>query len=279
MNYILEIRIEFIIKIMRKNYRILSLITLYVGIVFTYLILIFLQVENVPVYIFLTIGSVAVLSTGTIYTVVQSSSTHIVKMKGKKPFPKQKSVKKKTSALLEDYFDAMPLIDNYANAIESFEEIESMDDYIFTIFSKEQIAKIDLLGLSKMDKIFFIREMLYFDDSERKQLIEDMLETKSLTEEQVIYNPPLHTIGMDEKIRVYVRSLVESGEKTKILIIDPSELVSIIKEKVGILFDYNLEDFLLSSGGILLKETLLIEDYAIDDDNEIALIPSRKKKK
>jgi hypothetical protein len=174
---------------MRKNYRVLSLITLYVGIAFIYLILIFLQVENVPVYLFLTIGSVAVLSTSTIYTVIQSKSTPIVKMKGYKSFPKQKPVKKKTNALLEDYFDAMPLIDKYANAVESFEEIESMDDYIFTIFNKEEIAKIDLLGLSKMDRIFFIREMLYFNADERKQLIEDILESKSLTEEPVIFHP------------------------------------------------------------------------------------------
>jgi hypothetical protein len=265
---------------MRKNYRVLSLIALYVGIAFIYLILIFLQVENVPVYLFLTIGSVAVLSTSTIYTVVQSkSTTPIVKMKGKKPFPKQKPLKKKSSTLLEDYFDAMPLIDKYANAMESFEEIESMDDYIFTIFSKEEIAKIDLLGLSKMDKIFFIREMLYFNADERKQLIDDILKNKDITDEQIKYNPPLNTIGMDDKIRVYIRSLVEPGEKTKILIIETFELVSVIKEKVGILFDYNLEDFLLSSGGILLDETLLIEDYFVDDDDEIALIPSRKKEK
>ncbi|GAI64280.1 unnamed protein product [marine sediment metagenome] len=263
---------------MRKNFRVLSLITLYVGIAFVYLILIFLQVENVPVYLFLTIGSVAVLSTSTIYTVVQSkSTTPIVKMKDNKSFPKQKSVKKKTSALLEDYFDAMPLIDKYANAMESFEEIESMDDYIFTIFSKEEIAKIDLLGLSKMDKIFFIREMLYFDDSERKQLIEDILKNKDITDEQIKYNPPLNIIGMDDKIRVYIRSLVEPGERTKIIIIETSELIDIIKEQVGILFDYSSEDFLLSTGGIILDETKQIKDYFIDDDDEIALIPSRKK--
>ncbi len=262
---------------MRKNYRILSLITLYVGIAFIYLVLILLRVENVPVYLFLSIGSVAVLSTSTIYTVVQSKNTPIVKMKYKKSFPKQKSVKKKTSALLEDYFDAMPLIDKYANAMESFEEIESMDDYIFSFFNQEDLNKIDLLGFSKMDKIFFIREMLYFDTGERKQLIEDILKNKELTDEQIEYNPPLTTIGMDEKIRVYVRSLVEPGEKTKIIIIDTSELISIIKEQVGILFDYGLEDFLLSTGGILLDETMQIKDYFIDDDDEIALIPSRKK--
>ncbi|MFX0012549.1 MAG: hypothetical protein ACFE9R_19710, partial [Candidatus Hermodarchaeota archaeon] len=85
------------------------------------------------------------------------------------------------------------------------------------------------------------------------------------------------SIGMDDKIRVYIRSLVEPGEKTKIIVIETSELVSILKEQVGILFDYGLEGFLLSTGGILLDELKQIRDYSIDDDDEIALIPSRKK--
>jgi hypothetical protein len=128
-----------------------------------------------------------------------------------------------------------------------------------------------------MDKIFFIREMLYFDASERKQLIEDILKNKDVTDEQIKYNPPLSTIGMDDKVRVYIRSLVEPGEKTKIIIIETSELISVIKEQVGILFNYGLQAFLLSTGGILLDETKQIKDYLIDDDDEIALIPSRKK--
>ena len=82
---------------------------------------------------------------------------------------------------------------------------------------------------------------------------------------------------MDDKIRVYVRSLVEPGERTKIIIIETSELISIIKEQVGILFDYGLDGFHLSSGGILLSAEKQIKDYSIDDDDEIALIPSRKK--
>ncbi|MGB5913001.1 MAG: hypothetical protein WBH31_17555, partial [Promethearchaeia archaeon] len=55
-------------------------------------------------------------------------------------------------------------------------------------------------------------------------------------------------------------------------------LIFSVKERIGTLFDYNLEDFLLSSGGILLHENSQIKDYAIDDDDEIALIPSRKEK-
>jgi hypothetical protein len=222
---------------------------------------------------------VAVLSTGTVYTVIQSSpSPHSIKkkdLKNKKYIPPKKSINK-SSELLEDYFEAMPLVDKYANALESYEEIESIDDYIFSVISQEDLAKLDLLNLSKMDKIFFLREMLYFESNERKNLINNMLKFKRFTDEKIVYDLHLNTINIDDKIRLYIRSLVEPGEKTKILIIDTSDFISVIKEKIGILFDYPLEDFLLSSGGILLEENSKIREYNIDDDDEIALIPSRK---
>jgi len=262
---------------MKKSYRVLSIITLYVVFAIFYLIFFLFQIESLPLFLFLTIGSVAVLSTSTIYTVVKSKSSPAKRINKDKYYQKPKSVKRISSDLIEDYFEAMPLVDQYADTDESFENIESIDDYIFTFFNQEELDKIDLLGFSKMDKIFFIREMLYFDASERKQLIKDILKNKDVTDEQIKYNPPLSTIGMDEKVRVYIRSLVEPGEKTKIIIIETSELISVIKEQVGILFNYGLQAFLLSTGGILLDETKQIKDYLIDDDDEIALIPSRKK--
>ncbi len=262
---------------MKKKYRVLNIITLYVVFALIYLIFFLLQIESLPLFLFLAIGSVAVLSTGTIYTVVKSKSSPAKRIKKDKYYQKPKTVKRISSDLIEDYFEAMPLIDQYADTDESFENVATIDDYIFTFFTQEVLDKIDLLGFSKMDKIFFIREMLYFDASERKQLIEDILKNKDITDEQIKYNPPLNTIGMDDKIRVYIRSLVEPGEKTKIIIIETSELINVIKEQVGILFDYGLEDFLLSTGGIILDETKQIRDYSIDDDDEIALIPSRKK--
>ena len=262
---------------MKKKYRVLNIITLYVVFVLIYLIFFLLQIESLPLFLFLTIGSVAVLSTGTIYTVVKSKSIPAKTIKKDKYYQKPRTVKRISSDLIEDYFEAMPLIDQYADTDESFENIATIDDYIFTFFNQEVLDKIDLLGFSKMDKIFFIREMLYFDAGERKQLIEDILKNKDITDEQIKYNPPLNTIEMDDKIRLYIRSLVEPGEKTKIIIIETSELIDIIKEQVGILFDYGSEDFLLSTGGIILDETKQIKDYFIDDDDEIALIPSRKK--
>ncbi|MBY9020676.1 MAG: hypothetical protein KGD67_06445 [Candidatus Lokiarchaeota archaeon] len=262
---------------MKKKYRVLSVIILYVVFVLINLTFFMLQIESLPLFLFLTIGSVAVLSSSTYYTVVKSKSGPAKKIKKAKYYQKPKPLKRISSDLIEDYFEAMPLIDQYADTDLSFENVESIDDYIFTLFNQEELDKIDMLGFSKMDKIFFIREMLYFDTSERKQLIEDILKNKDLADEQINYNPPLNTFGLDDKLRVYIRSLVESGEKTKILIIESSELISLIKEQVGILFDYGLEDFLLSTGGIILDETKQIKDYLIDEDDEIALIPSRKK--
>ncbi len=264
---------------MKKKYRVLNIITLYVVFALIYLTFFLLQLDSLPLFLFLTIGSVAVLSTGTIYTVVQYKSSPAKRIKKDKYYQKPKSIKRTSSELIEDYLEAMPLIDQYADTTETFENIDSIDDYIFTFFTQEVLDKIDLLGFSKMDKIFFIREMLYFDADERKQLIDDILKNKDLIDEQITYNPPLTTIGMDDKVRVYVRSLVEPGERTKIIIIETSELIDIIKEQVGILFDYSLEDFHLSSGGILLSTEKQIKDYFIDDDDEIALIPSRKKDK
>ena len=151
-----------------------------------------------------------------------------------------------------------------------------IDKYIFSVFSQEELDKINLLDLSKMDKILFIREMLYFDENERKMLIENMLKSRDNTDEVVSYTQPMKIIEMEDQIRVYVRSLLEPGEKTKIIILNTTEIIKPIKERIGRIFDYNLEDFLLSSGGILLNENTQIKDYKIDDDDEIALIPLKK---
>ncbi|MFX1498329.1 MAG: ubiquitin-like protein [Promethearchaeota archaeon] len=264
---------------MIKRFRIIGIITLYTMFILVYLILFLLKIESFPFYLIFTISSVAVVSTGTFYIIKKSKYVPNKRITKPKFMPKQKSLRKKTSEFIEDYFDAMPLIDNYANSHESYNEIPSMDDYLFSVFNLEELEKIDLLNLSKMDKIFFLRELLYFSPQERKQLIEDMLKNKDNPDQLIIFTPPKINIGMQDRIRVYVRSLIESGEKTKIIIIETSELVNEIKEKLGVLFNYDLSNFVLSSGGLILQENLKMVEYNLDDDDEIVLIPSRKEKK
>jgi hypothetical protein len=261
---------------MRKNYRIFSVIVLYAVFGLLYIFFFIYGIENTPLFLVLTIGSVGVLSTSTIYTVIQSKSSHAKIIKEKKFPVKSKSIQSEDIDIVEEYIDAMPSIEDYVESDETYKDLPILDKYIFSSFSKEELIKIDLLELPKMDKILFIREMCYFSPTERKQLIGNMLKSRNETEEKIDYTPPMNPIEILDQIRVYVRSLVEPGEKTKIIIVDTSELIRIIKERVATLFDYELEDFLLSSGGILLDENSLINDYDIDDDDEIALIPSRK---
>ena len=198
-------------------------------------------------------------------------------MKKKKIPIKPKSIEKDSANVIEDYFNAMPFIEKYVESEESYEETPAINKFIFSVFSQEELEKINQLDLSKLEKIQFIREMVYFDKKERKILIENMLNNRYKTEKEIIYTPPMNTIEMKDQIRVYIRSLVEPGEKTKIIIIDTADTIFTVKQRIGLLFNYELEDFLLSSGGILLNPKSQIEDYDIDDDDEIALIPSRKK--
>ena len=264
---------------MRKNYRILSVFALYIVCILFYVFFFLYHIENTSLFLVLTIGSVAVLSTSTIYSVLQSKSSSPFKtIKDKKYIAKPKSIQKNNFTIIEDYIDALPSIEAYVESNESYKDMPIIDKYIFSILSQEELNKINLLGLSKMDKILFIREMIYFDPNERKELIENMLENRDNINGAITYTPPKSSIEIEDQIRVYIRSLLEPGEKTKIIIIDTDESARAVKEKIALLFDYEQHDFLLSSGGILLDENSQIKDYSIDDDDEIALIPSRKEK-
>ena len=262
---------------MKKKNKLLSLITLYFIVICIYIGFFLFRIENSPLLLILTVGSVTVLSTSTIYTVIQSKISPQDKMREKKIIPKSKPIYQNGPSIIEDYYNAMPLIEKYVESEGSYEDTPVINKFIFSIFSQEELDKINQLDLSKMEKIEFIREMLYFKADERSILINHMLNNRDITDEDIVYIPPMNTIEIKDQVRVYVRSLVEPGEKTKIIIVDTTELINKVKERVGVLFNYDLDNFLLSSGGILLSEEKQIQEYDIDDDDEIALIPSRKK--
>ncbi len=263
---------------MRKKYRVFIVLALYTIVILIFTLFFLLGIDNLPLFLVLSFGSVTVLSTSTVYTIIQSNDYNERRVK-KKQFIKPKSIKQKAIDIIEDYFDAMPAIEEYVESYDSYEAIPIINKYIFTVFSQEELDKINLLDLSKMDKILFIREMLYFNQEERSVLIETMLKNRDNTDLEGVYSPPVEFIDASDQIRVYIRSLVEAGEKTKIIIINTADVVTTVKKRVGVLFDYDLENFLLSSGGIILRETAQIKDYDIIDDDEIALIPSRHKER
>ena len=264
---------------MKKNSRIYWTLALYLIFTVLYLLFFILKIDNFPIFIILTISSATVLSSSTIYAISRSTITHKSSPPKIKFSPKKKTLGNFTSELIEDYFEAMPIVDQYADSEESYEEVSRIDEYVFTEFDQKDLLKIDRLKLSKMDKIFFLREMLYFEANERKNLIDEMLKYQEDSNIPISYAPSITPFAVEDKLRVYSRSLIEPGDKTKIMIIEKSDFISEVKLKIGTLFDYDLDDFVLSSGGILLDEKLQINHYNIDDDDEIAIIPSRKERK
>ena len=237
---------------MKKNSRVYWTLALYLVFTILYLLYFILEIDNSQLFTILTISSATVLSSSTIYTISQSIISHKNHTSPKIKYPlKKKALDNFTSELIEDYFEAMPLIDQYADSENYYEDVSRLDEYIFTEFDQDDLLKIDNLKLSKMDKIFFLREMLYFEVNERKYLIDEMLKYQTDSTEPVVYTPSIIPFGVEDKLRIYTRSLIEPGEKTKIIVIEKSDFISELKEKIGILFDYGLDSFVLSSGGII----------------------------
>ncbi|MHA1255806.1 MAG: hypothetical protein ACTSPS_09435 [Promethearchaeota archaeon] len=154
-----------------------------------------------------------------------------------------------------------------------------IEDFIFTELNPKELAKINRLELADFEKKKFIKELIYFTQEERSNLIENMIENLNKTEEELIYIPPMRLVEEAKTIRVYAISLIETGEKKKIINIESTEVVYIVKDQLAAMFDYNLEDFLLSTGGLIMNENAQIKDYNLEDKDEIVLIPSRIPKK
>ncbi len=265
---------------MKRSIIIVSLIAFYAILSIVY----FLFFAQTGLYfVFMVIGSVAVLSTGTVYAVIEHYGSQEERERKSKFLPKPKVIKQKVSSIsngsidiIEEYYNAMPYLKEYLESEKPYEEIPVIKDLIFSKIEAEDLRKINLLGLSNFEKIEFLRELLYYNQEERNTLIESMLKNRGKIGEEVFYTGPSNTIEIGEAIRAYIISLIETGEKRKLLIIDTAEKVNSVKERAGELFDYDLNDFLISSGGLILEENKQIKDYNIEDEDEIVLIPPHK---
>jgi len=269
---------------MKRTTLIISLIAFYA--IFSIVYFLFLAQTNLY-FVFMIIGSVAVLSTGVVYSVIENlgsqdereiESRIAVKPKSLKKRPKSISEEPYEDDNIETYLEAYPSLVEYINSEKTHVEFEQIERLIFSVFGKGEISKIRLLGLSNLEIVEFIREMLYYEPQERETLLENMLRSRGKREEDVYYTSPAKTIEISDAIRVYLLSLIESGGKKKLCIVETTETIAEVKEKAAQLLKYNTDQFLLSSGGIILNEDSKIEDYDIEDEDEIVLIPPRKEK-
>ena len=161
-NIYLKFSRQFDQKIMRNKNRVLTVIALYVIITVVYAAFFLFRIENTALLFVLSIGSVAVLSASTIYTIIQSKDASFDKVREKKKSTKLKPPQKGYDNIIEDYFDAMPLIEKYVESEETYEDIPVINKFIFSKFNREELEKV-LHTLSERERRV-IRRRFGFDD-------------------------------------------------------------------------------------------------------------------
>jgi len=299
---------------MRENMSVLKKIKLQVirlVVIFALIIIFYLIFFsfNPFLFIILVFGSVAIISTSTLYTVIHHIHNQDEREKESRLFSKPKEFKslKRTKIkkipleesltkiksendtkakkedipqIIEEYIKALPYLGEYLESDKNYDNFAIIQDLVFSLFSYDELKKINLLNLSNVEKLQFIREMIYYTRDERRELLENMLKYRNKgMDDEIEYVPPRKTFEMGEYLRVYLISLLEKGEKRRLLIISTDEKIKDIKKKAADLFNYKMDDFLITTGGLILDEDALVADYPIEEEDEIVLIPSRKENK
>ena len=77
-----------------------------------------------------------------------------------------------------------------------------------------------------------------------------------------------------KKVTLYFMSTIGPGEKKEKLTVNNNNRVKDIKQTLGNLFGLNPNDFHLSSGGVTMDEGSHLDDYSVNDGDDILLIPA-----
>ena len=94
-------------------------------------------------------------------------------------------------------------------------------------------------------------------------------------EEQVRSKTPASkTPSVGKKVTLYFMSTIGPGEKKEKLTVNDNNRVKDIKRTLGNLYGLNPNDFHLSSGGVTLDESSQLNDYSVNNGDDILLIPA-----
>ena len=94
-------------------------------------------------------------------------------------------------------------------------------------------------------------------------------------EEQVRSKTPASkTPSAGKKVTLYFMSTIGPGEKKEKLTVNDNNRIKDIKRTLGNLYGLNPNDFHLSSGGVTLDESSQLNDYSVNNGDDILLIPA-----
>ncbi|MFX1388495.1 MAG: ubiquitin-like domain-containing protein [Promethearchaeota archaeon] len=86
--------------------------------------------------------------------------------------------------------------------------------------------------------------------------------------------PASKTPATGKKVTLYFMSTIGPGEKKEKLTVNDSNRVDDIKRTLGSLYGLDPNDFHLSSGGVTMDENNQLNDYNVNNGDDILLIPA-----
>lgn len=119
-----------------------------------------------------------------------------------------------------------------------------------------------------------------FDEEFDEDLDEDLDEEfdedlKKPNQDELVTKTPKSKIPSEaRKISVYLMSTIGPGEKKQKLLMYTGYKIGDIKETVANIFGLDPADFHLSTGGVTMEEDLTLDDYNVNDGDDILLIPA-----
>lgn len=158
---------------------------------------------------------------------------------------------------------------------------------------KDLMQKMELVKVSGLEdknpKIMSIPKVEYGSEIRGKPVslepqlpkLRELGENKQLLDLQEIPKPEIKSKEPSQEseeihdyIKVFITSTVGPGEKRQDLTINLSNKVIDLKDTIGNIFGLMPGNFHLSSGGITFDEQLILNDYRLENGDEILIIPS-----
>ena len=158
---------------------------------------------------------------------------------------------------------------------------------------KDLMRKMELIKVSGLEeknpKVMSIPKLEYESEIKEKPVslepqmpkLNEIIEKKPIFDLQEIPMPEIKSKEPTQEseeffdiVKVYITSTIGPGEKKQDLRVKLSNKVIDIKDTIGNIFGLTPSNFHLSSGGITFDEQLLLEDYYLEEGDEILIIPS-----
>ena len=114
-----------------------------------------------------------------------------------------------------------------------------------------------------------------FDEELDEDLDDEFEELKKPPSDDLTTKTPKTAITPEaKKISVYLMSTIGPGEKKQKLLMYTGYKIRDIKETVANIFGLDPADFHLSTGGVTMEEGFTLNDYNVEDGDDILLIPA-----